>query len=177
MKRPLLVVVIIAVVAIALGTLVFLFGPSSTSSGSATSVFSGQSGTTHDVPFTVLQQGTNAISVTERTNYRITNANDLATLWPLIYGDRDAPNIPNVNFSKYEVLAVFDGTHTTAGYSVQVTSIVDSLPTRTVTITHIAPEASCNESTQPNSPFQIVQVPITTYNITHIDVASTTPCT
>jgi hypothetical protein len=129
------------------------------------------------VPFTVLEQGDMAISITQRTNYRITNAGDLAALWSLIYGNGSGVQpVPDIDFSKYEVLAVFDGSHSSNDYGISVEQIVDANAVRTVTIQHTSPGPSCHTSSQSTSPFELIQVPVTTFTLAHQDDMATTTC-
>lgn len=112
---------------------------------------------TGTVPFTVLDTGTYSGSVTERKNYLIHSQEELNELWLLVH-DTSAPT--SVDFSKSEVIAVFDGTHATGGYDVSVDSVVDkSSSSRIVSITRVEPGPSCVSSAGVSSPFQIIVVP------------------
>ncbi len=173
--RDLLLILGISVAAIALGVILFLFGPKSLQSDINNALLTGEIGTTGSTSFVVLQQGPDAISVVERTNYRITSLADLRALWPIIYGDRDAPPIPNVDFNKYEVLAIFDGSHSQGGYGVSITQILDKNPVRTITINHQMPNPSC-PVTGPSSPFVLVQVSKSVFSLAHQDVTSVSTC-
>jgi hypothetical protein len=173
--RNFLLVAGIAIVAIVLGMLLFLFGPKSLQSDVNNALLSGQIGTPKPPVYVVLEAGTDAISISDRTNYRIMRAQDLSALWPLVYGDRDAPPIPSVDFSKYEVLAIFDGTHSAGGFDVKITDISDANPVRTVVIDHITPGPTCGTQ-GPSSPFKIIQVPKTTFSLSHKDVTSASIC-
>jgi hypothetical protein len=161
-------------VAILLGTVLYFFDPSSVNHFEEQSLASPAAPI--NVPFTILGQGTKAISITDRTNYRITNASDLQSLWQLVYGANDLPPVPNVDFTTYEVLGVFDGTHATNGYSIKVQSIVDAESMRKVMIEHFTPDSTCTLSYTQTSPFEIIQVPISTLELTHVDMAGTSTC-
>ncbi len=124
---------------------------------------------------TVLSEGSTAKSIDWMVNYRITNAEQFATLWQIVYGD-NAPVLPRVNFAKNEVLAVFDGSHTTGGYGVRVTSVKDEASTRTITVTHTVPGERCNTSQAFTNPFTIVQVKASPLPVTHVDETQTTEC-
>ena len=174
--RDFLIIIGVSAVAIVVGVLLFFFGPKSLQSDIINALNSGRLGPAGATQFVVLTQGATAISVTDRTNYRITSQADLQALWPLIYGDKDAPQIPTIDFNKYEVLAIFDGTHSSFGYSIKVTSIADNAPTRTVTIEHLAPATSCAVQTGVSSPFEIIRVPKTTSNLAHQDTTGTSIC-
>ena len=173
--RDFLLIAGISLAAILLGSALFFFGPKSLQSDVNSALLSGQIGPTSPTSFVLLEQGVNAISISTRTNYRITTSADLAALWPIVYGQRNAPNIPVVDFNKYEVLAIFDGTHSVGGYDVKVAGIKDVNPTRTVIIDHLVPSSSC-VAKGPSNPFQIIQVPKTSFVLSHQDITGTSTC-
>ena len=107
--------------------------------------------------FTVLAEGQDSGGVDRRTNFRITSDEELRGLWSLIYGT-DGPAIPPVDFSKDEVIAVFDGSHSSGGYRVEVTELTDADGKRTVHITRYAPGDDCVVSDAITSPFEIIRV-------------------
>ena len=176
--RDLLFFACVCIFDIALGTFLFYFGPASLHTDVQNALQSSQAQTegAKNVPFQVLEQGTGTFSIADRTNYRITSQYNLELLWPMIYGDQDAPRIPNVDFTKYEVLAVFDGTHSTDGYGIQVTGISDLTPVRTLTIEHLVPSASCAVTDGLTEPFELIQVPVTSFSLAHVDVTDTSAC-
>lgn len=124
---------------------------------------------------TVLAQDTQAPNADERVNYRVTNEDQLAALWQMIYTDNGTP-VPTIDFNKYEVLAVFDGSHSTAGYSVKVASVKDTSDARVVTIVHTEPGDSCVPGGGGTSPFVIIQVKKTPLPISRVDQTVTTQC-
>lgn len=174
--RDLLLIGVISVVAILIGTTLYFLGPSSLRSDISSAVQSAQTGDTPAVHFTILEQGPRAISITDRTNYRIQSVDDFAALWPMIYGNAGSPAMPTVDFSKYEVLALFDGSHSTTGYLIAVKGVSDKNATRTVTVEHSAPASTCRVTTAAASPFILIEVPKTVYALAHIDVIGANPC-
>lgn len=180
--RDLRLLVGVVVAAIFIGGILFYFGSASLQAdfqnALAPSTPSTNNISSGGIHFIVLESGANAISISDRTNYRITNIDDLTSLWTLIYGDVDSrPRIPSVDFSKYEVLAIFDGTHATGGYSVSVAKIVDKDPLRMVSIIHMVPNPDCPSTPQSmTSPFVLLQVPVTTFVLSHMDITSTSTC-
>jgi hypothetical protein len=173
--RDVSIIGLVAVGAIALGVFLFFFGPSPIRSEVNQALIS-STNSNGPVSFTVLAQGQHAISITERTNYRIQNTSDLNALWALVYGSSDTPNAPSVDFSRYEVLAVFDGPDPTAGYSISVASVTDEAGKRLVLVSHISPDSTCKPQNEGTSPFQIVEVLKTTLSISHQDQMGTAPC-
>lgn len=172
--RDLLVIGLVAVAAIILGGFLFLFGPSSLKT-EVDAALQGSNTNGNIVSITVLAQGNDAISITQRTNYRIQNSQDLQSLWELVYGSNDTPTAPPVDFSQNEVLAVFDGSHATNGYSIKVLSVTDTTQ-RLVLVNHASPEASCSLKGVATSPFEIIEVPRTSLPMSHQDQMSTTTC-
>ncbi len=163
-------------VAILIGLLLFFLGPSSLRSDFYSTLSLG-SVNSSQVSHTLLQEGTDAHSVTDSVNYRITSEYDLDTLWTLVYGDKQgSPRVPKIDFSKYDVLAIFDGSHSTDGYKISIDHITDTDGVRTISITHTVPGIGCNVVNKKTSPFQIVQVPHTDFTLAHQDLVSTTTC-
>jgi hypothetical protein len=176
MHRPLVFISVVAGVAILLGGVLIYFGPASLQANVEQALTSASITNKGMVPFTMLQSGTDATSITDRTNYRINNATDLATLWPLIYGEKGAAPMPTVDFSKYEILAIFDGSHSQGGYSVSVKSVADENAVRTVTINHEKPGSTCTVPNTPTNPFVIIEVPKTEFSLSHDDVMGMNMC-
>ncbi len=170
--RDFYIIAAVGGVAVVLGTALFFFGPASLQADvrAALALRSPQ------ITPTVLAQGDRASQVSERVNYRITTAAQFADLWKLAYGPDNTPDLPAVDFTKSEVLAVFDGTHAQNGYSIQVTRVRDENGTRSIVITHIRPDSSCTPKTGFTSPFEIIMVPKTSSTLAHTDVTSATPC-
>ena len=165
--RSFLVILIICIAAAGIGGGLYLYGPASFH----VSLLSNSP----YVKFTPIVAGDRAAQVNERTNYRVQNADQLAALWELVYGV-EAPTPPKVNFEKSEVLAVFDGSHSTSGYKVQVQNITDTGGKRMVTILRTVPGDSCKPSQDSSSPFIIVQVPKTPLALGHTEQSATTTC-
>jgi hypothetical protein len=163
----------VVVIAIALGASLYFFGPSSLHTDVINAVSANQS---TKVSFTILARGTDASGITNRGNYRIKSKEELVALWQMVYGTRNTPALPTVDFSKYEVLGIFDGSHRTSGYALQVASVMDANGERDVVINHTAPGSGCSTAKNATSPFEIIQVPITSDTLAHQDDMSTTTC-
>ena len=110
------------------------------------------------VAFSVVAEGQKAAHVQERVNYRIKSTSEFSDMWYLLHGGSQ-PNIPAVDFERNEVLAIFDGSHTTGGYDVRTVSIVDSGLVRTITIEHTEPGEECTVSQGSTSPYELIVVP------------------
>jgi len=137
--------------------------------------------TTHyrdgSVEFRVVANGQYAQEVKTRTNYRIRNREEFSTLWSLLHGN-ERPPLPSVDFGEVEVLAVFDGSHSTGGYGIMVTSVTDTELTRVVRITHQVPGDTCVTSFAQTSPYQLIAVPIKGEGLrmVHEDSTEVVPC-
>lgn len=172
--RDILIITGVLVLALFIGMLMFFYTPGGSPAGAEPSqsryaTFGSESPT----PFMVLAHGTVAPEGIGEVNYRITNQDDFAQLWSMTYGDNATP--PPVDFSRDEVLAVFDGSHATGGYDVAVSSIADG-DTRTVTVEHDAPASDCMVSESESAPFEIVSVAKTNLQIAHADTQTVQSC-
>ncbi len=124
--------------------------------------------------FTVLDQGNDSGTVTERKNYRIKNQDELALLWKMVHGT-GAPT--GIDFTKDEVIAVFDGTHPTGGYGISIASVVDTKGgIRTVAIRHTEPGESCATTDAITSPFEIVVIAKSGFPLSHSDEVAVIDC-
>lgn len=129
------------------------------------------------VSFKEIRSGQNATQEPQRANYRIRSEAEFTALWFHLYGT-DQPGVENIDFSKQEVLAVFDGSHSTGGYTVKVTKVEDKGLTRIVTIEHVSPGPSCNVTQAISAPYQIIVLPVLKQGgtLTHEDVESVMRC-
>lgn len=169
---------IIIVLAVCIGGLLYLYGgeafhPVLMPPGKPAPAASYSGANSGDVR--VIAQGENAIQVTKRVNYRITSDEQLATLWQMIYG-AEAPQLPQIDFATYDVLAVFDGSHSTTGYAVRVDSIKDTGTMRNLSISHLTPGEGCAVSTRTTSPFVLVQVGKSPLPLSHTDTTEAQRC-
>ncbi len=150
------IIVIILIIAVAVGGILFLFGGAEFHPGPLGPSLSAPAAQ-HD-GYVLIASGADAKSVTQRVNYRITTGEQFDALWELAYPSKDVPE-PTIDFSRVEVLAVFDGSHSAGGYGVTVNSVKEQEGRRVVDITHIEPDGSCALSGSATSPFVILQVP------------------
>ena len=110
-----------------------------------------------DMPFAVLTEGQHAGSVSRRANFLIQSEEEFIELWTMIYGTA-GPVRPLVDFSKYEVIAVFDGTRSSGGYRVEVTDVTEEDGRRVVHILREEPGDDCAVTDAITSPFQVIRV-------------------
>lgn len=137
-------------IAIVLGGSLYLFGGSWFESSSNTQ--DSRAG------FATVAEGTDALGVSQRANYRIRTAEEFQTLWQYMFNGEGSP-MPVVDFAQEEVLAVFNGSHSTTGYRVRVTKVEDKNGVRHITIERIEPGETCPVVSQITSPYSIVRVP------------------
>ena len=123
----------------------------------------------------VIAEGQNAGSMDRRTNYRITSDAELVALWNMVY-TANAPAVPAVDFANYEVLAIFDGSHSSGGYDVSVSRVEDKDGQRTVYIRREAPGEGCITTEAITSPFEIVRVSKTLLPMTKVEENVTKNC-
>lgn len=161
--RDAIIIAVVCVLAIAAGAWLFLMGDD------------GSPVTEGDVAFTVLAEGNYSGSITERKNFRIRSEAELQELWRMVY-TTGGPAAAPVNFEKSEVLAVFDGTHASGGYGIEVESIEDSRAVRTIHIVHTAPDDSCLTTESISSPFQMIVVPASSVGLTRDEREEVVSC-
>jgi PrcB C-terminal len=124
-----------------------------------------------EVPFTELARGAQS-TIDKRTNYIITSPEQFRDLWGLV-GAKG--RIPDVDFSKSAVAAVFAGEQPTGGYGIAVSRVEDT-SARKVLVTLTQPDNGCALKKATTTPYQIVELPNTTLQLTHEDISTTTGC-
>lgn len=127
------------------------------------------------VMVTQIDAGQYSGSVTERKNYHVETSEEWQALWTMVHG-LEGPALPAVDFERYQVLAVFDGTHSSGGYSIHVESIADTGLRRIVRIKHTEPGEECVTTGAVTSPYQMVVVPRSSATIAREDVTETVAC-
>lgn len=165
MQRDTLIIGAVCVLAIAVGAWLFMSEGKNIMRGAGNG----------EVMFTTIERGTNAVGITERTNYRVKTQEELVQLWERTY-DVDGPDMPLVNFDTHQILAVFDGTRSSGGYDIRVDKIIDDGQNRNITITHVVPGESCMVTDAITSPFEFVLVPKSTARIVREDVEEVREC-
>jgi hypothetical protein len=174
--RGLTMVLWLSIVAVLIAAVLFYIGPA-TSISVIKNTFGFQvAPASGPVSYTVLAHGSLALSLHERTNYRITTQDNFVQLWTMIYGVTDTTSLPNVDFTTHEVLALFDGSHSSSGYSISVDGVADYGGVRTVTISHGTLPESCHYAARASSPFVLIVVPKTTFSLAHQDLESAGIC-
>lgn len=151
--------------AIVVGAGLFFFGPAS---------FRAVTNTPTGISFRLLKEGTNAITMNDRANYQIESQSQLNELWT--YLQATPGSVPSINFDKEEVLVVFDGTHTTGGYSIAVDQITEKDGVRMVHVVRTSPGTNCVTTEGVTSPYQVVVVSKTDIALSHEDQSVVRNC-
>jgi hypothetical protein len=150
--RDAIIIFVAIILSIAIGGYLYLNGGPTFNDVPSTDV-----GTFSRSSFDVLAEGQDSGGVDRRTNFRIVSDEEFNELWSMLYTS-GGPAIPSVDFSKNEVIAVFDGSHSSGGYSVEVTDVSDADGVRTVDITRHEPTDDCVVASSITSPFVIIRV-------------------
>lgn len=164
--RDAIIIAIACVIAIAAGAWLFVSGSPGTSSVGKSE---------GPVTFSVISDGQNSGSITERKNFRIKDRAELDALWEMMYAT-DGPPLPPIDFESNEVLAVFDGTHSSGGYEVRVASITDGALSRSIVILRRSPGDTCVTTDALTSPYVLIVLPKTTLPIEREEVPEVVPC-
>ncbi|MDE1919766.1 MAG: protease complex subunit PrcB family protein [Patescibacteria group bacterium] len=168
-NRP--VIIGLALLAIAIGVLVFLSGHDENVRDTAATAAENPSPASTAVSFTELAHGLHS-SVLTRVNYSITSAAEFKELWKLT----DATvALPAVDFKTHMVLAVFAGEKPSAGSAIAVSAIKDA-GNRMVSVALTKPDATCKAVRPALSPYEIIAVPATTLPLTHEDLLTPVSC-
>ena len=166
------IIVGMAAVAVVIGVVIFLNGGGSNSANTQQSAGANNNQVAIAVPFTELTHGTQS-TVKKRTNYLITSSVELNQLWKMTDASGE---VPTVDFTQNDVIAVFAGTEPTAGYTVAVAKVEDSATARAVTVTLAKPGGSCILAQSLTAPYQIVVFTKSTLPLTHEDQTTTLSC-
>jgi len=172
MKKDVLIITGVVLVAVAIGWIGFLLGIEDLSGSGFNS--SPKVSTTqllaNSMSFVPIKHGISS-NVTRRVNYVITSNNGLDGLWELVNAT-DTP--PRVDFKKQSIVAVFAGSGKSS--QIKISDIKDT-NVRTVSVKILTPNNSCTaETPKVTSPYEIVVMSATSLPLTHMDILATTTC-
>ena len=112
-----------------------------------------------DAPIRILAKGLHS-GIKHQEYHDVHNAADLATWWHRAYaGHGYIPKLPDVDFSKDMVIAVFMGEKSHGGYNIAVTNVQSADHNYNVQITVTAPGPGCRTTQAFVQPFEFVAVP------------------
>lgn len=167
MKKDILIIIGVALVAVIIGIIVLLPGLRDVSVLPATPAGEGQLAAV-SVPFSELLKGKQT-AIPKRVNYAITSSEQLAELWRMI-GAEGVP--PTIDFSVKTVIAVFAGTASSSDIAVMK---VEDTNARLVSVVIKQPETSCVVASE-GMPYEIVVMPTTSLPLAHADNVATVSC-
>lgn len=94
----------------------------------------------------------------EKKNYVITNSEDWESLWDKVVSNSyPRPAAPEVDFSKHNLIAVFQGSQPSSGYSISVTRLAKSGKKLKVYVKEVQPADECRVLLVITQPFEIIQ--------------------
>lgn len=113
---------------------------------------------TGDLSFETINKGIYS-GHNQKNNYVIVGNKDFEDLWNKVYYKTiSKPPLPQIDFSKYMVLAVFEGVKNTGGYDIQIFKINQNAGYLDILVKEISPGPSCFTTQAFTSPFHIVKV-------------------
>lgn len=111
------------------------------------------------VPFEVIHSGTYC-SVSAKKEVVITNNDDYQKLMGEVYANLDQmPRIPDVDFTKNDVVAVFMGTKNTGGYAINFDKVIKRTDAVTCAVFESSPGKNCSVTEALTQPYEIVKIP------------------
>lgn len=178
--RDLFIIIGMCVAAIGIGTWLYFYVPITEPAVVQTTEIQSTSaqataGVAEAVPFVEIAKGTNATGVVTRKNYAIYSADEFEKIWKQTGSTK---SLPEVDFTKNYVIAVFAGKVPSGGYSISVTDVMDTADERSVAIHLAKPGKGClvNETLALSSPYHMVTVPLSGGKLSHTDTESEVDC-
>lgn len=111
------------------------------------------------VSFEVIHGGTYC-SVTEKKDVHVTNKEDFTRLMDEVYMNLDQrPIIPDVDFTKNDVVAVFMGAKNTGGYTINFDKVIKRKDDITCYIFETSPGKNCSTTMNVSYPYELVKIP------------------
>jgi hypothetical protein len=131
------------------------------------------------VNFETIKTRTPSIHI-EKKNYVIENNQDWQSLWNKMdlkeLNEVAKPSAPEVDFSKNMVIAIFQGTKSTGGYSIEITKIIETKDALEIYITEKSPGKNCIVTQAFTSPYQIIKIPKINKKVIFKPEQKTTDC-
>ncbi|HJY63227.1 MAG TPA: protease complex subunit PrcB family protein [Ignavibacteria bacterium] len=98
-------------------------------------------------------------SINEKKYVIIKNESDYKKLWDEFYKDLDQlPIIPEVDFTKHSVIAVFMGVKNTGGFDIKIDKITSSGSKLTVSVIETSPGVNCMVTDAITKPSDFVKI-------------------
>jgi len=116
--------------------------------------------TVTDSVITIEQSQFGSYAFQDKTNSVITNSNEFEQLWENLHAGRSPlPELPEVDFKEYTVLASMMGVQSNGGFGITIQKVGRSDGTLGVQIEEVEPGQGCFTISALTSPFHIVKVP------------------
>lgn len=95
----------------------------------------------------------------EAKNYVIKDKAEWESLWEKIFaGSSEKPPLPEIDFERRTVLAVFQGTQASSGYEISIKEVVESENALEVNVRAVSPGKHCGTLGILTSPFHIIEI-------------------
>ena len=122
-----------------------------------------------------------ASGIAERVFYSIYNSNDWEDIWLKMNSNiLEQRELPEVDFDKYIVIAMFQGSKSSGGYDIEATKVVETNYTLNnvvrVTVKETFPGNDCQVTTIITSPYHIIKIPKTGKDINFLMTNVTKNC-
>jgi hypothetical protein len=109
---------------------------------------------------TVVQSGSGSYRFSETEQMVINNHEEFEAIWEELYSTLSpTPELPEIDFDEYTVIAVMMGAQPTGGYSIQIEKVSEADGVIGVKISENEPGTSCSTIQVVTSPFHIVKIP------------------
>lgn len=94
----------------------------------------------------------------ERKNYVIKEVSEWKNLWGMVHiGTTPKPVLPDINFDNEMIIAVFQGMHSTGGYSIEITQIIEKDKSLEIFIKETSPAPGSVTTQAVTQPYHIVK--------------------
>ncbi|MCX8166822.1 MAG: protease complex subunit PrcB family protein [Candidatus Micrarchaeota archaeon] len=115
--------------------------------------------------------------ITERKFYLIPISQEMENVWREMFPDpAERPQMPEIDFSTYNVLAVYDGQRRCGGYSMVLENVEESEKEIRIKVKTLAPGKNCLCATVITYPYIIIGISKSDKNITLIRNLEVTDC-
>lgn len=96
-------------------------------------------------------------NINEKGNYVVKNTAEWSALWNKIYFRAIIkPELPEIDFDKYTVVAVFNGLETSGGHDIEITKVGEKDDVVRVFVKKTSPGSGCATSQSFSNPYHIV---------------------
>lgn len=107
-----------------------------------------------DVAYEVVEVGETS-PILDQKNFVILSLEEWRDLWLHVHEDREAP-LPAIDFSRYVVLALFQGERPSGGYALQVDAVRNIGGSLIVAVGDVEPGQGCTVTDGKTAPFTFV---------------------